>query len=99
MNEKLELNVHVREHKDDGSPESSWPSLEGAKVWYLAGAGRNDQGKLQPAITGANGIAKVGGDDVEVYVEGPSGYEDYRGIYNRPATGSNAELPVSLRRL
>lgn len=95
----LTLKVHVREHRDDGTPEPTWPNLKGAHVTYIAGSTKSTTGGLIPAETGDDGIAEVGGDAVEIVVQGPPGYESYRGVYNRPTVGSTAELPVSLRRL
>lgn len=93
----LTLKVHVREHKDDGSPESTWPNLAGAEVYYQAGAAKQSPTEMAPAVTGPDGIAEVGGDAVKIFVKGPQGFESYEGVYNRPSL--DGELPVSLRRV
>lgn len=90
----LGMKVRVREHKDDGSPESTWPPIAGARVRFVDAGTKVNDFTTRPAITDASGLAIV--DAIKFSVEA-DGFAPYEGVYLHPNLG--AELPVSLRRL
>lgn len=92
----LGLRVHVREHKDDGTPEKTWPDIPRPRVSGVFGKKTgNDQ--LAPVIVGdEHGVAVI--DAFKVRVEA-DGFSPYEGVFEHPSLEGDAELPVSLRRL
>lgn len=90
----LGMKVRVREHKDDGSPELTWPPIAGARVRFSDAGTKIDDVTTTPAITDAAGLATI--EAVRFRVEA-DGFASYDGVYQHPSL--DAEVPVSLRRL
>lgn len=88
------LKIRVREHKDDGSPESSWPPIKGARVSFSGGGKKVNDWTVEPSLTDDGGLAVI--DAVKFKVE-KEGFGTYEGVYNSPSL--DGEAPVSLRRL
>lgn len=90
----LGLRIKVREHKDDGTPESTWPPIEGAVV-QIKGGKKIDDGTVVEMTTGTDGGVEI--RDFLVSVK-KDGYSPYVGAYVAPSLQA-PELPVSLQRL